>query len=202
MRIRPGPAGRRLKLFNRAAFHTHTVFHVITGSPGTGKHTVSRLLAAALHMPVVDITRVAVEAGLAGPEGTDTDELARAIGRPSGDTLLVGHLAPHVTAPDTVASATVLRRSPYELEAVYRRRGYDRPKALANLGAEILDVVAGEAAAAFGRITQVDVTGGTPEGSARKVTQAIRGAYPSDRVDWLGAIHRNGDVPRFFELDK
>ena len=178
------------------------MFHVITGSPGTGKHTVSRLLAATLHMPVVDMTRVAVEAGLAGPEDTDTDELSRAIGRPSGDTLLVGHLAPHVATPDTVASATVLRRSPYELEAVYRRRGYDRPKALANLGAEILDVVAGEAAAAFGRITQVDVTGGTPEGSARKVAAAIRGTYPSDRVDWLGAIHRNGDVPRFFELDK
>ncbi|MCE2508508.1 MAG: hypothetical protein J4G04_04295 [Nitrosopumilaceae archaeon] len=178
------------------------MFHVITGSPGTGKHTISGLLAAALHMSAVDTTRAAVEAGLAGPEGTDTDALARIIGRPSADTLLVGHLAPHVAAPDTVASATVLRRSPYELEAVYRRRGYARPKALANLGAEILDVVAGEAAAAFGRITQVDVTGDTPEGSARKVAGAVRGSYTSDRVDWLGAIHRNGDISRFFELDK
>lgn len=195
-------AGHRLKRFNRATSHIRTVFHVITGSPGTGKHTVSKLLAAALHMPVLDITRVAVEAGLAGPEGTDTDELARIIGRPSGDALLVGHLAPHVAAPDTVASVIVLRRSPYELEAVYRRRGYARPKALANLGAEILDVVAGEAAAAFGRITQVDVTGDTPEGSSRKVAGAMRGHYPSDRVDWLGTIHRNEDMPRFFELDK
>jgi adenylate kinase len=178
------------------------VFHIITGSPGTGKHTISRLLAATLHMPVVDTTRAAVEAGLAGPEGTDTDALARVIGRPSGDALLVGHLAPHVAAPDVVRSATVLRRSPYELEAVYRRRGYARSKAMANLGAEILDVVAGEAAAAFGRITQVDVTGDTPEDSARKVAGAMRGAYPSDVVDWLGAIHHNGDVPRFFELDK
>ena len=176
------------------------MFHVITGTPGTGKHTVSGLVAGILHMPVVDLTKVAGEAGLISDDGTDTDMLAGRIGRPAGETLLVGHLAPHAAPPRMVASATVLRRSPYELESVYEGRRYGRPKALANLGAEILDVICGEAAAAFGNITQVDTTGLLPQESARRVAGAIRGTYASDRVDWLGAIHENGDVPRFFEL--
>ena len=176
------------------------MFHVITGTPGTGKHTVSGLVARMLQMPVVDLTRVAGEAGLMSEDGTDTDMLADAIGGPAGETLLVGHLAPHAAPPRTVASVTVLRRSPYELEDVYKSRGYGRPKALANLGAEILDIVSGEAAAAFGNATQVDTTGLPPQESARRVAGAIRGTYASDRVDWLGAIHENGDVARFFEL--
>lgn len=176
------------------------MFHVITGTPGTGKHTVSGLVAGMLHMPVVDLTRVAGEAGLISEDGTDTDMLAGMIGRPAGETLLVGHLAPHAAPPYMVASATVLRRSPYELEGVYESRGYGRPKALANLGAEILDVVSGEAAAAFGSITQVDTTGLLPQESARRVVGAIRGTYSSDHVNWLGAIHENGDIARFFEL--
>ena len=176
------------------------MFHVITGTPGTGKHTVAGLVARMLHMPVVDITRVAGEAGLISDEGTDTDMLADVIGRPASETLLVGHLAPHAAPSHTVASATVLRRSPYELEAIYKSRGYERPKALANLGAEILDVVSGEAAATFGSTIQVDTTGLPPHESALRVAGAIRGTYASDRVDWLGAIHENGDIARFFEL--
>ena len=176
------------------------MFHVITGTPGTGKHTVSNLVARMLQMPVVDLTRVAGEAGLISGEGTDTDMLADVIGRPAGETLLVGHLAPHVAPPRMVESATVLRRSPYELECVYKSRGYGRAKALANLGAEILDLVSGEAAAAFAGTTQVDTTGLTPHESARRVAGAIRGTYASDHVDWLGVIHENGDIARFFEL--
>ena len=178
------------------------MFHVITGSPGTGKHTISRLLAGVLRMPVVDINAVAAGAGLIGPEGTDTEALADIIGRPGAHALLVGHLAPHIATPEMVASATVLRRSPYELADVYGRRGYAHSKSLANLGAEILDVVAGEAAAAFGDITQVDVTGLAPSQGARRVAESIRGNYASDMVDWLGTVHRNGDIARFFELGK
>ena len=178
------------------------MFHVITGTPGTGKHTIAELISPVLRMPVVDVTAVAGEAGLISEDGTDTDMLADVIARPAVDTLLVGHLAPHAAPPDMVASVTVLRRSPYELEEVYARRGYDRSKALANLGAEILDVVAGEAMASFGGMTQVDVTGLSPERGARRAADAVRGAYASDSVDWLGAIHQNGDTARFFELGK
>lgn len=178
------------------------MYRVITGSPGTGKHTISKILAGMLDVPVLDINREAASAGLAGPEGTDTAALRRVIGRRPGYSLLVGHLAPHVAPPDAVAAAVVLRRSPYELEGVYRNRGYDPPKALANLGAEILDVVAGEAAAAFGSVVQVDTTGETPDAAAGKVAAAMRGARPSDLVDWLDMVHRNGDIRRFFELDK
>lgn len=178
------------------------MYHIITGNPGTGKHTLSVMLSYMLAMPVVDINKEAKAAGLMKPGGTDVDILARHIGHHSGEALLVGHLAPHVVAPYMVSSVTVLRRSPYELEEIYRHRGYTRPKAMANLGAEILDIVAGEAADAFGHIIQVDTTGEPADYSARKVAAAIHGTRPSDDIDWLGMIYRNGDMRRFFGFDK
>lgn len=189
------------KPFNRAAGHLQVMLHVITGSPGTGKHTIAGIVGERLGMPVVDIAAVAAGAGLLEPEGVDTAPLAGLVAGVEGPALVVGHLAPQVVRPDLLGMAAVLRRSPYELERVYLERGYPRAKSLENLGAEILDIVAAEAGAAFGgRAVQVDVTGGSIRESAGRVLRALAGSYPSDLVDWLGEVHDRGDARRFFEF--
>ncbi|CAI9831904.1 MAG: hypothetical protein MPI95_03110 [Nitrosopumilus sp.] len=167
---------------------------VVTGSPGTGKHSVSDVLSGMLGLPVLDINGIASGAGLAGPGGVDTDLLRGQVrGR---DGIAVGHLAPYVV--DDPEAAVILRRSPYELERVYGGRGYDRAKISENVAAEILGVVAYEALSRYGEAAvQVDSTGRTAQETAEAAGRCMDGA-PGDEVDWLGMVHEAGDIGRFF----
>lgn len=176
---------------------------VVTGSPGVGKHTVAEALGREAGLDVIDANGVAARAGLVGEGGeVDASRLGAELEGLAGEgTLVVGHLVPYAMRADAVAAAVVIRRSPYELEGVYARRGYARGKALDNLGAEILGVIAGDAAGAFGdaAVRQVDSTGREPAGVAALARRALEGTYAGDEVDWLAEIGERGDVRRFFE---
>ena len=64
-------------------------------------------------------------------------------------------------------------------------------------------MVAAEAVEKFGeKAVQVDVTGVSVQENAGKVVGALQGSYPSDTVDWLDEVSRNGDIRHFFELAK
>jgi len=175
---------------------------VVTGSPGVGKHTVAEALGREAGLDVIDANGIALRAGLVGAGGeVDVSRLAGELEGLAGEgSLVVGHLAPHALRAGTVAAAVVIRRSPYELEAVYAGRRYSRDKALDNLGAEILGVVADEAIGAFGgaAVRQVDSTGREPAEVAALARRALEGTYAGDEVDWLGEIGARGDVRRFF----
>ena len=190
---------------------------VLTGSPGTGKHTAAGAAAARLGLRLVDLNAFAAEHGLceydAASRTSDVDagllaERLRGSGILGGGCLVVGHLAPYVLGAGQVGAIVVLRRSPYELEKVYAERGYAWDKSTGNLGAEILGVAAHDAAALAGPegIVQVDTTGKSPEETARAVASALGGAAgggggtapQGDRVDWLSLVAERGDLGRFF----
>lgn len=182
--------------------------YVITGSPGTGKHTIGMAISQTLNLPILDINRIAGESNLVHNGDVDTDMLADTINieRPS---IIIGHLAPYVISPKhDIKKAIVLRRSPYELDTIYKNRQYSRQKALDNLGAEILDIIYTDARDAFGSVIQIDITGNATEHNTQRVLQAMTQdpATPnnngSDKVNWLHTISVNGDTGRFFELNK
>lgn len=170
---------------------------VVTGTPGVGKHSVSRILAGRLGLALVDINAVASDAGLAGPDGVDTDRLGRVLeGLAPERCVIAGHLAPH--AVGSADSAIILRRSPYELLGVYRERGYPEEKISENAASEVLGVVAHDAIARFGaRAVQIDTTGRSAEQSADAAESCIGGS-PGCDVDWLGMVAGRGDLKRFF----
>lgn len=187
---------------------------ILTGSPGTGKHTAAAAAARTLGLRPLDLGAFAAEHGLceydASSRTSDVDpgllaERLRAPGALAADSLVVGHLAPYVLGAGAVGATVVLRRSPYELERVYAERGYEWTKASANLGAEILGAVAHDAAAlaGAGRTVQVDTTGKSPEETAAAVSAALGGSGrgpppPGDTVDWLSMVAERGDLGRFF----
>jgi len=181
---------------------------VITGSPGVGKHTIAQKVADRRNLEVLDLSQVAAKPGLAEKKGealdVDAEKLRNALrGAVSKNTLVVGHLAPYVISRRQAEMVVVLRRSPYKLDCVYKKRGYSKPKRTENQGSEILGIVAHDAMDRFGRekIIQVDTSNRSVTETVRIVSGAITGGAQSDEVDWLEAVNSRGDMRRFFPTD-
>ena len=179
---------------------------VITGNPGVGKHTVAKQIAKNLNLDLIDINKVAIENGIfvRGKETLDVDTkaLQKILDKKiTNRSLIVGHLAPYAIPRNKVSMAIVLRKSPYKLLSVYKKRKYSKQKTIENLGSEILGITLYDALKKFGpaKTHQID----TSLSSISKVVKRIemlfeKGKFQEDQVDWLGMISKKGDLKRFF----
>ena len=106
---------------------------VITGNPGVGKHTITEKIADRLKLPVLDINTIAKDSGLfeqnQGTNDIDTEKLGKIFEQKiSGKNIIVGHLAPYVLHKNKIKIMIVLRRNPYDLISVYKKRKYSDKK--------------------------------------------------------------------------
>lgn len=178
---------------------------VITGNPGVGKHTLAKKLSADTGLPVIDLNQVAIKEGIFEKKGTtldvDVDKLAKIVKKMiNKDTIVVGHLAPYVIPKKQVKFAVVLRKNPYKLISVYKKRNYSQKKMTENLGSEILGVIAFDAIRCFGKnkVFQIDTTGLSAKKTLAKVKSIFKKRFRSDSVDWLGMVAKNKDLSKFF----
>ena len=177
---------------------------VITGNPGVGKHTIANEISKSLELPIMDINSIARDAGLfeknEDTNDVDITRLEKIIKeRISSPSLIVGHLAPYVLSPNQVKKVIVLRRNPYDLISVYKKREYTEEKIRENTGSEILGIIAHDAIDQFGaKVFQVDVTGKSILEVAEKVLDIINGKSTSDKVDWLDLVTKQNDLRKFF----
>ena len=177
---------------------------VITGNPGVGKHTVTKEISKHLGLPINDINSIAKDAGLfeknEDTNDVDMTELEKIIKEKiSSPSLIVGHLAPYVLSSDQVKKVIVLRRNPYDLISVYKKRKYSEEKTRENTGSEILGIIAHDAINQFGaKVFQVDVTGKSISKVTEKVLNIINGRGTSEEIDWLELVTKQNDLKKFF----
>ncbi len=178
---------------------------IITGNPGTGKHTIAKLISRKLNLEIIDINKIAISERVFkknnGTLDVDVDKLKKIIDKMnSDDSILVGHLAPYVISPKNIEMAVVLRKSPYKLQSIYKKRKYTSKKSLENIGSEILGIVYHDTVHEFGRkkTFQIDTSDKSISATIKKVESIFKGSRVEDNVDWLQLVLKKGDMRKFF----
>nr|KJR74217.1 MAG: adenylate kinase [Thermoproteus sp. AZ2] len=165
---------------------------LITGTPGVGKTTICRLLAARLGVKCIGVAEL-----LAGTRFTKWDpysmtydvvdvEGAREMLREVlvGDHVVETHAVELLPSRDY--SAFVLRKRPDVLLRDLSARPWPRHKILDNVWAEVLDHVYVKARELFAEVHQIDVTHRRPEDVVAVIEAcALHRQCVDEEVDWL-----------------
>jgi adenylate kinase len=149
----------------------------ITGTPGVGKTTISKVLGEKLGIKVIDITEVVKKYKLYTEKDEDMDsyvidfekleKFIDEIEEKEKTIILDGHVS-HLLNPDYII---VLRCNPEIIKERLEKRGYKPKKVLENLQAEILDVCLCESK---GKVYEIDTTNRDVENTVNEIIEAIK----------------------------
>ena len=163
----------------------------LTGTPGTGKSTVAKILADN-GLKVIELGDLAKENKLLekldrkrGTYEVDVKKLNKALVDMDSDqvTVLVGHLS-HLVSSDMIV---VLRCRPAVLAVRLKARGYPDRKVAENAEAEALDVILVESVETGREVYEIDTTNITSEEAAEAVMSILAGEkekYAIGNIDW------------------
>ncbi|OPX59926.1 MAG: putative kinase [Methanobacterium sp. PtaB.Bin024] len=174
---------------------------LLTGTPGTGKTTISPLLVEELNCTLIDINQLVDEkqlyTGLDAKKGYKVvdmaaleGELQKIIDKKEDDLCVIieGHLSHYFPLADFVI---VLRTEPSVLEERLTKRDWESSKIHENLEAEALDICTWEAYQTHGsRVHEVDTTNITPQKAVNIILKIIYGekSHPPGDIDFSGFL--------------
>ncbi len=170
----------------------------ITGTPGTGKTSVSKRLAERLNYKLFSIEDIADKNDLyeSYDEKRDTyviDErkLNRALRKEIKNTknfILEGHLAHFFKNLDLVI---ILRTNPGELEKRLEAKGWNKNKVIENVQAEILDIILQESFQKHKEICEIETSKKTAGFVAKEIENIIKNPdlkekFRPGKINWSG----------------
>ena len=158
------------------------VRYALTGTPGTGKTTITNALnKKTLHLSEL-YSEVSEEKTISDEWLIDIEKLNEIFHEKKGDAFIVeGHLS-H-TLKD-VEKVVVLRCDPNVLKSRMEKRNYSESKIRENLEAEAIRNIYSEAIEIFDRtkVTQLDTTNSTSEQAAEILEQFFDGKVKLDET--------------------
>lgn len=163
----------------------------ITGTPGTGKKSISKLVAVQLGLEPSSLNELAKEFRVLDPTTgeVDTDALARRLAGHGQrkDALYFGHLLPYVFGRGSLTRVVVLRCDPGVLRGRLAGRGYKPKKLIEDVEAELIGLISSDAFNAFGsaRTFEYDTTYTSAEEASLDIANSLSGrTLPRARIDW------------------
>jgi adenylate kinase len=160
---------------------------VITGTPGTGKSTLAKVLSEKLSLSILSVSQFVIERKLY----TDYDELRKSyvidedrLVDALRDELKKGNVIVETIYPSVIENpdlVVLLRKDPRILYKELINRGWSELKSAENAMSEAIGYVASEAWDTFVNVCEIDVTKLNVEETANSVISR----KCMDRVDWL-----------------
>ncbi|MFW9830913.1 MAG: adenylate kinase family protein [Candidatus Thorarchaeota archaeon] len=175
----------------------------ISGTPGTGKTVVAKLLSQELGISFIEMTHLIETQHLHSGRDPERGSLIADIGKlqqhlveqyhnAAERIIIVGHFADEV--PETILEIlVVLRCHPLTLIDRLRTRNWPEEKIVENIQAEILGecTAQGFARHTHNKIFEVDTTVATAEEVAKSIKAIITGKgqqYVAGKISWLQVI--------------
>jgi len=186
---------------------------LVTGTPGTGKTTLSHVLAEALHAkyvnPVVLLTRKGIDHTYDNDRRTRVisptrlENSLRSLARRTECGLVIdSHMSFQVAPPPELRIVIVLRCHPATLEQRLKRKRWSKHKIRENVLAEIVDVCLWDAVHEYGwkRIVEIDTTKNTPERAGQLAIRAFekKRVRRSPKVSWLSTLKHESSLAQYF----
>jgi len=167
---------------------------VITGSPGTGKTTIAKLLSKKLNLELISIKEHVEQHNLCEGEDCEVDisKLKKSLEflEEKEDYIIEGHLACEQKIPADFLF--VLRADPEVLRERLSDRNYEPEKLRENLMAEILDYCTQRSQASYDIfILELDTSSKSPQECTDVIADAIKlNKKKLDDVDYSDSLSR------------
>jgi adenylate kinase len=175
---------------------------LVTGVPGTGKTTISTLLAAELGAEHIELTRLVREGGLS--QGWDQarataiadmralrNAISNILDNTTSPLIIDGHFSPDVAPRDETTLVIVLRCAPWVIREKLLARGYSIRKVRENVEAELLGTCLTDALAVQdpAKVCEIDATTQTPEETVKLILSVLDGEVKCSygAVDWMNS---------------
>jgi adenylate kinase len=181
---------------------------VITGTPGVGKSTISKIIAKRLKGVHIDCGKVALDGGITKKfdkknntytidEGLLSKRLKEIIIQHESDIILEGHFIPKISGfkPERVF---VLRCHPRKIIDRLKKKKYSKRKIAENVAAEILDFCLKDAIQVFGKtkIFEIDNSKDKPNQITSLILRILEKKIQSKskHIDWISKMEKDGNL--------